>query len=126
MDTCPVRFEFHCEGTAKELEFIHEVPYGHVTAEAQVAGDAGYRNRFISTVQPIIKEHEAACRNASNPLCGICGSRTVDVLQTPMSWLHNLRDPLLTVWVNGVCGESECKTQMRQRVQDMMGEAIDK
>jgi len=45
----------------------------------------------------------------------------VTALQTPMSWLQNVD---VAIWVNPICGEDECETQMRQQVQEIMAEAV--
>src|SRR5947207_14361900 len=77
MATRPVRFEFHCENASEKLKYVHHIPRSLVTAAAQTAqNDAVYINVFVNTLQPILKEHEVACRAASNPLCGNCGSPT--------------------------------------------------
>jgi hypothetical protein len=124
MTTCPVRIEFYC-GDAEQLKFTHNISCCLVGPEAQAARrDAGYVKRFTSVIMPIMKEHEEACRRASGLLCEICGSFSTGVLQSPMSWLHQVGDPFVGVWVNSVCGNSRCETQMRQEVQETMGEVI--
>lgn len=68
--------------TSGKLKFIHNLPRTLVTADAQVAQrDPAYVKSFASTLQPIMKEHEAACRarQMSNPLCGNCGSPAVNI-----------------------------------------------
>ncbi|RFU24591.1 hypothetical protein B7463_g11746, partial [Scytalidium lignicola] len=121
MATCPVRFEFHCENAPEKLKFIHNVPRSFVTSDAQTAQrDPGYANRFATMLQPIMKEHEAACLAASNPRCGNCGSPTMKTVQTPMSWLHIVNDPFVNVWVNPICGKGECEIKTRQQIQSMM------
>ena len=115
MATCPVRFEFYCG--EEELKFIHNVPRSLVTVGAQATRkEAGYGNLFINTLLPIIKEHEAACLTNSNAFCENCGSPRVTALQTPMSWLQNVEDPFVAVWVNPVCGKDKCETEIRQQV----------
>ncbi|KAF1811650.1 hypothetical protein P152DRAFT_47717 [Eremomyces bilateralis CBS 781.70] len=123
MATYPVRFEFHCDN--ETLEFIHNIPRHLITADAQASReDAGYIDQFARSLRPIIKEHEPACRAASNPLCIICGSLMVTVLQTPMSWLHKVEDPFVVVLISGICGKGECEIKMRQEVQETMGELV--
>jgi len=118
MATWPVRFEFYCG--KEELKFIHNVPRSLVNAGTQVAeADA-----FLGTILPIMKMHELACREASDGACGICGSPATTVLQIPASWLHNMEDPFVGVWVNPICGKGECETQTRQEVQEIMAEAV--
>src|SRR3569833_411212 len=46
--------------------------------------------------------------------------QVVGFLPTLMTWLHEVDDPLVIVWVNQVCRESECETRVRQQVQEMM------
>jgi hypothetical protein len=95
-----------------ELKYIHNFPRSLVTVGAQAAQkEAGYAHLFVNTLQPIIKEHEAACLANSNALCENCSSPRVTALQTPMSWLQNVEDPSVALWVNPVCGKDECETQ---------------
>src|SRR5438045_4158701 len=120
MATCPVRFEFQTElqGT---LRYVHNVPRGLITPNAQGAQrDPEHIKNFVSTIQPIMKEHEVACLAASNPKCQCCGSPTFTVLQSPMSWLHKVDDPFVVVWVNPVCNKKECEIRARQQIQDTM------
>src|SRR5207247_11089553 len=98
MDTRPIRFEFQCEEGGDELKFIHNIPSSLVNPEVLAAQrDSGYGSLFLTAIQPILKEHEAACRAASNGFCENCGQPSVGVLQTPMSWLHNAEDPFVAV-----------------------------
>jgi hypothetical protein len=120
MATCPVRFEFNTELQGK-LKYVHNVPSSLVTPNAQVAQrDPQYVKNFVAAIQPIMQEHEAACRAASNSKCQSCGSSAVKVLQTPMSWLHIVNEPFVNVWVNPVCNKSKCEMRARQEIQDMM------
>jgi len=120
MATCPVRFDFNTELQGK-LKYVHNVPRSLVTPTAQVAQrDPEYVKSFVAAIQPIMQEHEAACRAASNSKCQSCGSPAVKVLQTPMSWLHIVDEPFVNVWVNPVCNKSECEMRTRQQIQDMM------
>ncbi|KAK3324913.1 hypothetical protein B0H66DRAFT_547017 [Apodospora peruviana] len=112
MATCPVRFEFHCDEAGEELKFLHNIPHSLVHEQNQAAQkEADYFSRVLAAIQPILKEHEADCRAASKPFCGNCGSPSAGILQTPISWLHNVKDPF-----------AECETQTRKSVQDMMAE----
>ena len=123
MATCPVRFEFYCG--EEELKFAHNVSRDLVNVRAQAAQkDARYAKLFISTLKPIIKEHEAACLANSNVFCENCGLLRVTALQTPMSWLQIVEDPFVAIWVNPVYGKGECETQIRQQVQEMMTEVM--
>lgn len=98
MDTRPVRFEFHLRGGAEELKFIHNIPSSLVNGQPQAAQtDAQYISRFATAIQPILKVHEAACRDASERFCENCGQLSAGVLQTPMSWLDNTKDPFVTI-----------------------------
>ncbi|KAH7110177.1 hypothetical protein EDB81DRAFT_832470 [Dactylonectria macrodidyma] len=68
MASCSVRFEFYCS-EAQELKYTHDLPRSLVS-KAQAAGqNAGYNDLFVATVLPFMKEHEAACRGASNLFC---------------------------------------------------------
>lgn len=118
-----VRFEIHCDNAPEKLTYTHNIPGSLVTVDTQVAqNDPRYVSRFLGAIFPIMKEHEAACRQASNPRCGNCGSPTAKVLQTPMSWLHIVENPFVCVWVNAVCGKDECEMQTRQEIQAVMGD----
>src|SRR5438105_2600196 len=121
MATLPARFEFLCENAPEKLKYIHNIPRRLINPDSQATQqDAGYVDLFVKTLQPIMNEHEADCRAASNPLCGNCGSPTIKVLLTPMSWLHIVEDPFVNIWVNPVCAKGECEIQMRQQIQGMM------
>ncbi len=125
MATCAVRFEFYIEGTVEVLKFMHNIPRSLVDdapAQATGNGDAGYVDRYVSTAQPIVKEHQAVCSAAASPFCGSCGAAKVQTLQTPMSFLHNTGDPFVASWVSSVCGKGECLTLMRQRVKGLIDE----
>jgi hypothetical protein len=71
-----------------------------------------------------MKEHEAICRATSNPRCGNCGSPTAKILQTPMSWLHVVDDPFVSIWVDPVCAKGECEIETRQQIQSMMAAIV--
>ncbi|KAI9745918.1 MAG: hypothetical protein M1818_000599 [Claussenomyces sp. TS43310] len=120
MATRPVRFEFHCDSDQK-LKFTHHVPRSLVAADANAQqSDPQYMQTFVATLQPIMQEHQAACRAASSAQCSNCGAPAWTVLQTPMSWLHLVDDPFVNVWVNPVCRKPECEGRTRQKIQDMM------
>lgn len=119
MATRQVRFIFACD--LNKLTYIHNLPRSLVTVDG-ARNDAGYVSRFVSAIRPIMNEHQAACRAASNPRCENCGLPTVTILQTPMSWLHVVNDPFVNIWVDPVCGRGECETKIRQQIQSMMAE----
>ena len=122
MATCRVRFNIQTDlqGT---LKYVHNIPRSLVTPNAQVMQrDPEYIKNFVAAIRPIMLEHEAACRAASVPKCRSCGSSTVKVLQTPMSWLHIVDEPFINVLVNPVCDKSECKVRTQQQILDMMAE----
>jgi len=125
MATCPVRFDFHTDlqGT---LKYIHNVPCSLVTPDAEATQrNPEYAKNFVSTIQPIMKEHEAACRTATVPKCQSCDSPTVKILQTPMSWLHIVDKPFVSVYVHPVCNKNECEIRVRQQIQNMITEIIE-
>ncbi|KAH6984448.1 hypothetical protein BKA56DRAFT_654850 [Ilyonectria sp. MPI-CAGE-AT-0026] len=120
MATCPVRFQFSCDNVPEGLNFTHEIPKSLVRPLSHVQQDDSYNYRFQCAVLPFLKTHEPACRAASNPFCGICGSPIASVLQTPMSFLHNEGDPYIGVLVSSVCGKDECESQTRLAIQEEM------
>ncbi|KAM9876015.1 hypothetical protein VDGL01_09918 [Verticillium dahliae] len=119
MATRTVRFEFCCDGAVGSLNFSHEMAENLFRPPSQVRNDAEYAQRFQRAVLPIMKEHEAACRAACDPACGICESPSVGILQTPMSWLHK-EDPFVRVWVDSICEKGECEVRARRDVEDDM------
>lgn len=121
MSTRAVRFEFDCELARDKLNFVHDVPARLVDPDTQTTqNDPRYVQAFVAAIQPILVQHQVACRAASKPACQNCGSPTTTVLQTPMSWLHLTNDPFVRVWVNPVCGKPVCEFKVRQEIQDMM------
>lgn len=121
MATCPVRFEFNCEKAPEKLIFIHDVPRMLVTrTAAEAQNDPKYVETFAEAIRPIMLGHEAQCRALSHPKCRSCGSPTVKVLLTPMSWLHIVDDPFVNVWTNPVCDKAACEMLERQKISDMM------
>lgn len=122
MATCRVRFDFQTDlqGT---LKYVHNIPRSFVTPNAQVMQrDPEYIKNFLAAIRPIMLEHEAAYQVASNPKCQSCGSPTVKVLQTPMSWLHIVDEPFINVLVNPVYDKSECEMRTRQQIQDIIAD----
>ncbi|KAJ3500258.1 hypothetical protein NM208_g17185 [Fusarium decemcellulare] len=122
MTARPVRFQFICDKAPEGLDFDHPVPESLITPLSKAREESSFHDRFQRAILPFMKEHEAACRTASNPLCGSCGSPITTVLQTPMSYLHEARDPRVAVVVSGVCGKVECEIKTRQAIQEEMVE----
>lgn len=119
MATSSVRFEFKCEKGA--LQFSHNVPRSLVTgADPRGTPNAAYMKTFTDTIQPILDEHEPACRAASSTQCGQCGSPTAKLLLTPMSWLHVVGNPFVNVFANPVCVNGACEARTRQQILDLM------
>lgn len=119
MATCPVRFEFQCE--KGKLKYSHNIPRSLVAAiDPRGAPDAAYMKTYMNTIQPILEEHEPACRAASSAQCGQCGARTAKILLTPMSWLHVVDNPFVNIFANPVCVNDACDAKTRQQIQDMM------
>ena len=79
-------------------------------------------NSFLSAITPIVKAHEKDCRQVSDAHCGNCGSPTVGILQTPMSFLHHRDEPFVSVFVHPICEKKLCETQTRQKIQNTMAE----
>jgi hypothetical protein len=123
MTTRAVRFQFLCDKVAEGLNFSHPVPESLITPLSKARKESSFHDRFRRAILPFMKEHEAACRAASNPICGSCGSPITAVLQTPMSYLHKAGDPHVAVIVSGVCGKVECEIETRQAIQEEMLEA---
>jgi len=106
-----------------KLKFIYNLPSHLIRIDAQAAQeDAIYVHSFQNAILPIMKAHEADCLRQSDPRCGSCGSPTIKTLQTPMSWLHIVEDPFVTVLVHGICNQGQCEIKMRQEIQDIMAE----
>lgn len=115
--TIPARFQFDCE--LEKLTFVHPVPRSLVTPTG-AATNPSFVADFVATLGPIIQQRDAACRAASRKMCQNCGATSTKVLQTPMSWLHNVGDPFVNVWVNPVCNKGECEVEVRREIQDTM------
>jgi len=123
MATRPIPFEFYCENSSKKLTYTHDIPSSLIAVGAKFAqSDTGYVDRAQKVILAAMKEREPVCRAASNPRCGICGSPTTKILQTPVSWLHVEDGPSVCVWVHGVCGKGKCEIQTRQQVQGVMAQ----
>lgn len=123
MATRSARFHFVCDKAPQGLDFNHPVPESLVNPLSKVREESSFAERFRHAILPFIKEHEAACRAASNPFCVSCGSPITTVLQTPMSYLHKADDPHVAVLVGSVCGKVECEIETRQAIQEEMLEA---
>ncbi|KAH7248426.1 hypothetical protein B0J15DRAFT_376832, partial [Fusarium solani] len=111
---------FLCDKVAEGLNFSYLVPESLITPLSKAREESSFHDRFRRAILPFMKEHEAACRAASNPICGSCGSPITAVLQTPMSYLHKAGDPYVAVIVSGVCGKVECEIETRQAIQEEM------
>ena len=123
MATRTVRFQFICDNAIQGLNFNHPLPESLIIPLSKVQEQDSFGDRFERAVLPFMKEHEGACRAASDPVCVSCGSPITTVLQTPMSCLHKVDDPYVAVIVSGVCGDVECEIQTRQAIQEEMLEA---
>lgn len=125
MATRSVRFEFICENTSNKLVFHHNIPSYLITVESQYLQQSpAYVNSFLNAITLIMKEHETDCRQASDPHCGKCGSPTVRILQTPMSFLHHVDEPFVSVFVHPICEKEKCETHTRQEIQNIMAEVV--
>lgn len=119
---CPVRVEFSCENTSNAFSFIHNLPRSLVPVDSRViAGECEYAVLLERAVLPILNEHEAACRAASSPLCGVCGSTTTQILQTPISIIQDVDPPFLSVWVHSLCDKAECEARTKKDMDSIMG-----
>lgn len=119
MATRNVRFDFQCDGGDTKLEYEHRIPsvlFRHDVEATQ--RDPSYIRLFTQTIQPLVQQHEAACRAASSPQCENCDRATVKTIMTPMSWLHDIIDPFVNVWVTAVCGSAGCEAELRQAMQN--------
>lgn len=123
MATRPIPFEFYCDNSSKKLTYTHDIPSSLIAVGAKFAqSDAGYIDRVQNVIEAAMKEREPACRAASNPRCGICGSPTTKIRQTPVSWLHVEDNPSVCVWVHGVCDTRECDIQTQRQMQCVMAQ----
>lgn len=71
----------------------------------------------MSAIRPILAQQIAACEAAAPPNCKACGKRTTTVLQTPMSYLHEIEHPYIVVLVTEVCNKQECELKSRKMIQ---------
>lgn len=121
MATRNVWFEFQCNGGDTELEYTHDIPGELLRQDVRVTqNDPAYMQLFAQTTHPIVLQHEAACRAASSPQCENCERATVKTLMTPMSWLHDILDPFVNVWVTAMCGNATCEAELREAMQNTM------
>ena len=121
MATRNVRFDFQCNGGDTKLEHWHEIPselLRHDVCDTQ--RDPSYMQLFTETIHPLVQQHEAACRAASSPQCENCERATVKTIMTPMSWLHDIVDTFVNVWVTAVCGSAICEAELRDAMQNTM------
>lgn len=119
----PLRFDFKCNGGSKKLQYTHKVSAALVRPDADaLQADPSYMRLFVQTIQPLVQQHEAACRGASARQCENCGQPTVKTLMTIASWLHNVPDPFLNVWVTAACHKGQCEIHLRQAIQTTMPE----
>jgi len=103
-------FQFKCEKGANELKFIHNIPIGLVNPEALAAQrDGKYGSLFLATIQPILKEHEAACRAASKGLCENCGQPSLGSYRPLCLGSITRRIPLLLYWSIPYVGSGNAK-----------------
>ena len=121
MATCPVRFDFLTDLLGK-LTYIHPLPRSLVTAATSnlLLHDEKQREKFVNAIQPFMLEHEGTCLVASDKTCQSCGLPTTKILQTPMSYLHIVNDPFVSVLVSSVCNKIQCELRTRQDIQDLM------
>ena len=122
MSMCPVRIEFNCENTFNTLSYVHDLPRSLVPVDSTVIPrESEYAVLLQRAVWPILKRHEVACQAASSPQCGVCGSTTEQILQTPISIIQDIGHPFLSVWVHSVCGKAECEALTRNGMDRIMG-----
>lgn len=134
MATRNVLFEFMCE--ARKLTYTHALPRALIRASPLNDSSDNSRNRnnghddnedeedytqiLSSSIGPVLAEHEAECRSLSPKHCGICACPASKVLMTPMSWLHIVDNPLVSVIVTAVCAAADCEARSRRQIQDVM------
>lgn len=121
MATRNVRFDFQCNGGDTKLEYTHSIPNELLRHDIWATqNDPAYTQLFARTIQPLVQQHEAACRAASSPQCENCERATVKTLMTPMSWLHDILDPFVNVWVTAVCESAVCEGELREAMRNTM------
>lgn len=117
-----VRVEFSCENTFNTLSFTHHLPRSLVPVDSRVISrECEYAVLLERSVLPILHEHEVACRAASSPLCGVCGSATTQIIQTPISIVQDIDHPFLSVWVHSLCDKAECEERTKNDMDSIMG-----
>ncbi|EXU94893.1 hypothetical protein X797_012028 [Metarhizium robertsii] len=91
MATSTVRLEFMCPFGEKQFTHNRSIARSPVTEANRAEQDGEYNERFSQVMMPLMKEHEAACRNASGDFCESYGQFATDILQNPISFLaHRL------------------------------------
>jgi hypothetical protein len=86
MATRTVRFQFVCDNVPEGLDFDHLMPESLIISLSKAREEFSFADRFHRAILPVMKEHEAACRAASNPFCRSCESyhnRTADTNVLP-------------------------------------------
>ncbi|KID81138.1 hypothetical protein MGU_11479 [Metarhizium guizhouense ARSEF 977] len=121
MATSTVRLEFMCQFGDRQFIHNHSISQSLVTEANRAGEDGEYNERFSQVMMPLMKEHEAACRNASGDFCESCGQFATDILQNPISFLHT-DQPRIVVWVTSLCGRGQCEIEVRQEMQMIMQE----
>jgi hypothetical protein len=118
----PVRAEFNCEDTFHIPSFTHHLSRSLLSVDSIVImSDCEYAVLLERVVLPILKEHAVACRAASSPLCGVCGSATTQIIQTPISIVQDIDHPFLSVWVHSLCDKAECEERTKNDMDSIMG-----
>ena len=108
MSLCPVRAEFNRESTYNLLSYVRDLPWGLVPVDSTVIlKDSEYAVLLERVVLPILKEHEVACQAPSSPQCGIRGLATEQILQTPISIIHDIGASVSFGWVFSLRGKAE-------------------
>ncbi|MCJ1252019.1 hypothetical protein MMC30_009257 [Trapelia coarctata] len=124
MSTRDTLFEFLCHndhGLNETLDFVHPIPSSLITTTGH--SDPSYATHFVGIIGPILQLHAPACLAASCTKCEVCGSPTVKVLQTPMSYLHLVENPLVACQVTAVCDKPNCEMMARRNIQEAQMEA---
>lgn len=115
MSTRDTLFKFHCRndhGLNQTLEFVHPIPSSLITTTGH--DDPSYLPRFSQAIVPILLQHGAACQAASSTKCEVCASPPVKVVQTPISLLYLVKNPLVDCFVTAVCEKADCATKARK------------
>jgi len=113
--TRPIVFEFFNEN-GNNLTYSHNIPSSLIGVGAKFAqDDAEYIDRAQRLIHAAWEEREPACRAVSNPRCGMCGSPTTKLVQTPVSYLHAKENPSVSIFVHAVCDDGKCEIKTRQQ-----------